>query len=151
MHWTLEELIGAFRCSFIPVQVLVVDDDVTARAAARRALEHHGYSVIVAEQGEDALRLLERTHTPVDLLLTEVRMPGFSGVDLAKTLRERFPALPVVFVSGDGFDPQLSGKIEAPAWFVSKPFLPAELIMAVHGALGVPQSAAEPQPAPILQ
>jgi hypothetical protein len=41
MHWTLEELIGAFRCSFVPVQVLVVDDDVTSRAAAR-ALEQHG-------------------------------------------------------------------------------------------------------------
>lgn len=150
MHWTLEELIGAFRCSFVPVQVLVVDDDVTSRAAARRALEHHGYSVIVAEQGEDAVRLLDRTHTPVDLLLTEVRMPGCSGIELARTLRVRFPSLPVVFVSGDGFDPRLSGGIAGPTWFVGKPFLPAELIAAVHGALGVPQNPAEPRPAPAL-
>jgi len=151
MHWTLEELIGAFRCSFVPVQVLVVDDDVTSRAAARRALEHHGYSVIVAEQSEDAIRLLERTHMPVDLLLTEVGMPGCSGIDLAKTLRERFPALPVVFVSSNGFDPHLSSKIAAPVWFVPKPFLPAELMAAVHGALGVPQSPAEPRPAHVVR
>ncbi|MDH4130274.1 MAG: response regulator [Gemmatimonadota bacterium] len=144
MHWTLEELIGAFRCSFVPVQVLVVDDDVTTRAAARRALERHGYSVIVAEQCEDALRLLDRPHGPIDLLLTELRLPGHSGIELAKSLRERFPGLPVVFVSGDGLGPHLSGEIEAPAWFVAKPFLPAELIAAVHGALGVPQGAMEP-------
>ena len=150
MHWTLEELIGAFRCSFVPVQVLVVDDDVTSRAAARRALELHGYSVLVAERGEDAVRLLDRTHTPVDLLLTEACMPGCSGIELALALRERFPSLPVVFVSGEGLDPRLSESIAGPTWFVAKPFLPAELIAAVHGALGVPQGPAEPRPAHAL-
>jgi CheY-like chemotaxis protein len=124
MHWTLEELIGAFRCSFVPVQVLVVDDDVTSRAAARRALEHHGYSVIVAERGEDAVRLLDRTHTPVDLLLTEVCMPGCSGIELARALRERFPSLPVVFVSSDGFDPRLPAGISGPGGSLGSPSCP---------------------------
>jgi CheY-like chemotaxis protein len=145
MHWTLEELIGAFRCSFVPVQVLVVDDDVTSRAATRRTLEHLGYSVIVAEQSADALRLLEGTHTPVDLLVTEVRMPELSGLGLATALRERFPSLPVVFVSADIADRHPCSDIPPPVWFVPKPFLPAELIAAVHGALGIPHSLAEPQ------
>jgi len=145
MHWTLEELIGAFRCSFVPVQVLVVDDDVTSRAATRRTLEHLGYSVIVAEQSSDALRLLEGTHAPVDLLVAEVRMPELSGLGLAQALRERFPSLPVVFVSADIADRSPCGNIAPPVWFVPKPFLPAELIAAVHGALGIPHGPVEPQ------
>jgi CheY-like chemotaxis protein len=145
MHWTLEELIGAFRCNFVPVQVLVVDDDVTSRAATRRTLEHLGYSVIVAEQSVDALRLLEGTHTPVDLLVTEVRMPELTGTELAQALRDRFPSLPVVFLSADLADRGRCGDVAPPVWFVPKPFLPTELIAAVHGALGLPLSPAEPQ------
>jgi two-component system cell cycle sensor histidine kinase/response regulator CckA len=147
MHWTLEELIGAFRCSVVPVQVLVVDDDVTSRAATRRTLEHLGYSVIVAEQSAGALRLLEGSHTPIDLLVAEVGMPEMSGPGLAQALRERFPSLPVVFVSADFADRRRCGDIAPPVWFVPKPFLPAELIAAVHGALGVPHGPAVPQPA----
>jgi CheY-like chemotaxis protein len=145
MHWTLEELIGAFRCNFVPVQVLVVDDDVTTRAATRRTLERLGYSVIVAEQSTDALRLLRGTHTPVDLLVVEVRMPELSGVDLAQSLREQFPSLPVVFLSADTTDRRRCRDVTPPVWFVPKPFLPAELIAAVHGALGIPHGAGEPQ------
>lgn len=145
MHWTLEELIGAFRCNFVPVQVLVVDDDVTARAATRRTLERLGYSVIVAEQSADALRLLEGTRTPVDLLVVDVRMPEISGTELAQSLRQRLPSLPVVFVSADTTDRHRCRDISPPVWFVPKPFLPAELIAAVHGALGIPHGAVEPQ------
>lgn len=138
MHWTLEELIGAFRCNFLPVQVLVVDDDLTARAAARRALEQQGYSVIVAEQAEDALKLLERSHTPVDLLVTAVSMPGSSGVDLARALRQRVASIPVIFLAADGAARARCAAIGRPVWVVEKPFLPQELIGAVQHALGAP-------------
>ncbi|HTS88015.1 MAG TPA: response regulator [Gemmatimonadales bacterium] len=135
MATPLEELISAFRCTFFPVQVLVVDDDVTSRAAMRRILEHEGYTVIVAEHAEDALRLLERTHVPVDLIITDVQMPGMGGDALASRVRESSPDLPVIFVSGEPRYDTLPGSVGGPARFLLKPFLPAELLAAVEGAL----------------
>ncbi len=138
MPSSLDELIAAFRCTFFPVQVLVVDDDVISRAAMRRLLERAGYTVIVAEEGEDALRLLERTHVPVDLLLTDVQMPRMSGETLAARVRETWPDLPVLFVSGEPENQRLADGFAGRTAFVSKPFLPAELLTAVQDVLGLP-------------
>lgn len=131
----LDELISAFRCTFFPVQVLVVDDDVTSRAAMRRVLEHHGYSVIVAETAADGLRLLEGTHVPVDLLVTDVQMPGMLGDALAARVRESWPEMPVLFVSGEPENARLASAAGGRARFLSKPFLPNELLGAVSEVL----------------
>lgn len=131
----LEELISAFRCTFFPVQVLVVDDDVTSRAAMRRILEHEGYTVLVAEHAEDALRLLERTHVPVDLMVTDVQMPGMNGDLLAARVRQACPDLPVIFVSGEPRYEALPTALGGAARFLPKPFLPIELLEAVEGVL----------------
>lgn len=138
MSSSLDELIAAFRCTFFPVQVLLVDDDVTARAAMRRVLERAGYTVIVAEHGESALRLLEGTHVPVDLLLTDVCMPGIRGDALAVRVRERWPELPVLFVSGEPANRRLASESGGRTGFMPKPFLPAELLTAVQEVLGLP-------------
>lgn len=135
MDASLDELIAAFRCTFFPVQVLVVDDDVTARAAMRRVLERSGYTVIVAEDGEDALRMLQRTHVPVDLLITDVEMPGIQGDALATRVRGQWPDLPVLFVSGEPQNARLARETPGRAAFVSKPFLPTELLEAVQEVL----------------
>jgi two-component system cell cycle sensor histidine kinase/response regulator CckA len=134
----LDELISAFRCTFFPVQVLVVDDDVTSRAAMRRVLEQHGYSVIVAETPEDGLRLLQRTHVPVDLLVTDVQMPGMLGDALAARVRESWPEMPVLFVSGEPENARLASAAGGRARFLSKPFLPTELLGAVSEVLEPP-------------
>lgn len=134
MSPSLDELISAFRCTFFPVQVLVVDDDVTARAAMRRVLEQHGYTVIVAEDAAEALRLLERTHVPVDLLVTDVQMPGMLGDALAARVREAWPELPVLFVSGEPRYASLAGA-ESLTHFLQKPFLPAEFMDSVQATL----------------
>lgn len=134
----LDDLISAFRCTFFPVQVLVVDDDVTSRAAMRRVLEHHGYSVIVAETAADALRLLERTHVPVDLLVTDMQMPGMHGDALAARVRESWPDMPVLFVSGEPNYARVSAEAGGQARFLLKPFLPAELLEAVTTVLEPP-------------
>jgi CheY-like chemotaxis protein len=139
----LDDLISAFRCTFFPVQVLVVDDDVTTRAAMRRVLEHHGYSVIVAETPADALRLLERTHVPVDLLITDMQMPGMLGDALAARVRVSWPDMPVLFVSGDPTYARLSTEAGGRVRFLLKPFLPAELLDAVQSVLEPPSE--EPQ------
>ncbi|MCC6832979.1 MAG: response regulator [Thermoleophilia bacterium] len=138
MPASLDELIAAFRCTFFPVQVLVVDDDVTARAAMRRVLERAGFSVIVAEHGEDALRLLEGTHIPVDLLVTDVQMPGIQGGQLAARVRETWPELPVLFVSGEPRNARLAVETPGPTRFLAKPFLPAELLGLVQAGLDLP-------------
>jgi two-component system cell cycle sensor histidine kinase/response regulator CckA len=150
MTSSLDELIAAFRCTFFPVQVLVVDDDVTTRAAMRRLLERSGYAVIVAEDGEDALRLLERTHVPVDLLLTDVQMPGIHGDALAARVRETWPDLPVLFVSGEPSNERLAAETTGRAAFVAKPFLPVELLTAVQEVLGLPPLERDDAVQPVL-
>lgn len=144
MPASLDELIKSFRCTFFPVQVLVVDDDVTARAAMRRVLEHHGYTVIVAEDGVDALRMLERTHVPVDLLITDVQMPGMKGDVLVTRVRDAWPDLPVIYASGEPSFARLVQETTGQVAFLAKPFLPAELLETVRESLGLP--AAENAP-----
>lgn len=143
---SLDDLISAFRCTFFPVQVLVVDDDVTSRAAMRRMLEHSGYTVIVAEDSPEALRLLERTHVPVDLLVTDIQMPGMPGDTLAARVREAWPDLPVLFVSGEPRYASLVAPHDKRSRFLSKPFLHAEFMEAVETVLEpptLPQSDSE--------
>ncbi len=151
MHVTLDELIQSFRCTFFPVQVLVVDDDVTSRAAMRRVLEHHGFSVIVAEDAHEVLRMLERTHVPVDLLVTDVQMPGMNGDELVDRVRESWPELPVLFVSGEPRNARLVGETDGRVQFLAKPFLPAELLESVQQVLGLPSSDSPDTSRPVLE
>ncbi len=151
MSASLDELINSFRCTFFPVQVLVVDDDVTSRAAMRRVLEHQGYSVIVAEDALDALRMLERTHVPVDLLVTDVQMPGMTGDVLVARVRESWPDLPVVYVSGEPRNVRLVAETSGDVQFLAKPFLPHELLETVRDALGLPVSDLGPARTPALE
>ncbi|MDZ4863398.1 MAG: response regulator [Gemmatimonadota bacterium] len=137
MPSALTSPLDPFQCTFYPVQVLVVDDDVTTRAAMRRVLEHQGYSVIVAEDAYDALRVLQSTHVPVDLLVTDVQMPGMRGDTLARRVRESCPDLPVLFVSGEPSFATLPEQITGQACFLEKPFLPGELIERVQRLLGL--------------
>jgi two-component system cell cycle sensor histidine kinase/response regulator CckA len=138
-----------FQCTFYPVQVLVVDDDVTTRAAMRRVLERQGYSVIVAEDAFDALRVLQSTHVPVDLLVTDVQMPGMRGDTLARRVRESWPDLPVLFVSGEPSFATLPEQIAGQARFLEKPFLPGELIELVQSLLGLPPADAPDSMRPV--
>jgi two-component system, cell cycle sensor histidine kinase and response regulator CckA len=83
-----------------PATILLVEDEDAVRLALRRTLEYRGYRVVEARHGAEALRLFER-HTPApDLVLTDVVMPEMGGRELVETLRERHPALRVLFVSG---------------------------------------------------
>jgi CheY-like chemotaxis protein len=83
--------------------VLVVEDEAAVRRAVQRSLERLGYRVVAAQDGEDALRIagsLDR----VDLLLSDVVMPGIDGPELANRLREKWHDLPVLFVTGYSAD-----------------------------------------------
>jgi CheY-like chemotaxis protein len=81
--------------------VLFVEDDALVREAVVRALGDSGFEVLVAENGEAALRLLEHGTQRPDVVFSDVVMPGqVSGIDLAAIVHRRYPGLPVVLATG---------------------------------------------------
>jgi len=78
--------------------ILVVDDEYALRSLAEEILSLHGYRVLQAQDGNDALQLLEHHH--VDLILSDVIMPGMNGYQLAQQVREKYPAIKIQMVSG---------------------------------------------------
>ncbi len=110
-----------------PVVLLVEDDDLVRRTGVR-ALEQHGYRVHEAASGDQALALPASILSNVDVLLTDIVMPGIKGNTLATQLRNRFPDLLVLFVSGYPHDAILRhGELADGAEFLAKPFKPTEL------------------------
>jgi PAS domain S-box-containing protein len=80
--------------------ILVVEDEPTVRALAVRSLEAHGFTVVAAEHGSDALELVERSAPALDLVVTDVIMPRMNGRQLSDALATIRPGLPVLFMSG---------------------------------------------------
>jgi two-component system cell cycle sensor histidine kinase/response regulator CckA len=98
------------------------------RVLTSRLLERRGYPHLAAENGEAALALLGGVELPIDLLLTDVRMPRLGGGDLARRLRTQNPRLPVILMSGDIRDEaDLEGLDIGRTAFLAKPFTVAEL------------------------
>ncbi|HSS00748.1 MAG TPA: ATP-binding protein [Kofleriaceae bacterium] len=91
------------RAALARESLLVVEDEAAVRRAVQRNLERLGYRVIAATDGEDALRIAESLDG-VDLLLSDVVMPGIDGPELACRLRAKWPDLPVLFVTGYSAD-----------------------------------------------
>jgi two-component system, cell cycle sensor histidine kinase and response regulator CckA len=122
-----------------PATVLVVEDQEPVRRQARRILEDHGYEVREAGGGDEALAAWER----VDVLVTDVVMPGMSGQQLAQVARERNPDLRIVYMSGHTEDLLVrDGARARNIAFVQKPFTRASLLRAVEDALAAPPSEA---------
>ncbi len=120
---------------FSNVRALVVDDDLLVRRVAVRLLQKKGFGVLEAGDAEEALRLHQQQDTPVQLLLTDIVMPGDNGRTLARLLRARDPQLAVVYMSGYEAD-AFTDEPDAPeAPFVAKPFSEAQLISAMKLAL----------------
>lgn len=107
--------------------VLVVDDDETIQKVVARSLRTRGYQVVQANNLEDALELARRSK--VQILLTDVVMPGQSGPDVARALLEETPDMAVVFMSGHAHDLLGHHGVEAgQVSFIQKPFLPDTLL-----------------------
>ncbi len=80
--------------------LLLVEDEAAVRSSARRLLERQGYSVLEARHGADALRIVEESGRPIDLVVTDLVMPEMGGKELAERLRAHRPGLKVLFMSG---------------------------------------------------
>ena len=115
-------------------RVLVVDDDESVREMLSASLST-AYEVVTAADGSTALAALE--HSPCDLLMADLRMPGMDGLTLIREARKRSPALPVVIVTGL---PSEATAIEAidigVSGYVTKPFVVSRLLAVVARALG---------------
>jgi two-component system, cell cycle sensor histidine kinase and response regulator CckA len=119
--------------------ILLVEDETAVRALFRDVLETDGYSVLAADDVEDALALCEAHDGPIDLLLTDVVMPGMSGPALAGRLLSARPALKVVFMSGYTDDAVArNGVLEPGATFLQKPFSIDVLLRTVREVLDAP-------------
>ena len=116
--------------------VLLVEDEAMVRAVAERALTRQGYSVLTAANGEEALELLE-AGTVVDLLVSDVVMPSMDGPTLVRHARERYPDLPILFMSGYA-EEQLRRSIDLPrVAFLPKPFSVQQLAEAARAAIAL--------------
>lgn len=113
--------------------VLLVEDEELLRRAAQRLLEGHGFRVLPAENGEEALTLYFRARGEVDLVLTDVVMPRLGGRGLHDALRERGETVPFLFMSGYVAREESNGPGLPPgAAFLPKPWELEDLIRRVH-------------------
>ncbi|HEX6924332.1 MAG TPA: PAS domain S-box protein [Longimicrobiaceae bacterium] len=122
--------------------VLLVEDEKAVRVLVRRVLDRMGYTVLEAENGQEALEIMANRSEPVDLLLTDVIMPGMSGRELADALQKTHPDLRVLFMSGYT-DEAISqhGVLVSGVAFLEKPFTPDILLRRVREVLGTPAEA----------
>jgi len=124
-------------------RILLVEDEPTVRAVTRDVLQALGFSVVVADGGAAALRLVDADRPKVDLLLTDVIMPGLSGRDVARQMRERYPGLPVVYMSGYTDDVLAQHELLGGGGPVlEKPFSVEALLRAIRSALEAPAEGA---------
>ncbi len=123
--------------------LLLVEDDPLVRSFATRALQRHGYRVIDAASAEDAEDVLEEHARAIQLLVTDVVLPGKSGRELAARLEVTAPDVPVIFCSGyTGRLATQGGRLPDGARFLQKPYDAASLLEQVRAALdGVPAPA----------
>ncbi len=129
--------------------ILLVEDEDSVRELARRVLERRGYTVLAAREPDEALLLNERYQGPIDLLLTDVVMPGMNGLALAERLTTLRPGIPVLYMSGytgdvlDRYDAHLPHGVQTLGLnLLHKPFDPDVLTQRVRQTLG--ESAARP-------
>ena len=117
-------------------EILLVEDDEIVRRMARTILENHGYSVLEARDVNEALRLCVENLSTLDLVLTDVIMPGMSGRMLAERIARLCPTLPIVYMSGYTDDAIVRhGILEEDIVFLQKPFTPESLTGKVREAL----------------
>jgi CheY-like chemotaxis protein len=120
--------------------ILVVEDETALRELVARVLRGIGYEVMVAATGSEALAIAQAAGTRFDLLLTDVVLPGtMQGNDLAKTLQETRPELPVLYMSGYPRDSIVrAGRLEEGVNLIEKPFTQAVLAAGIREVLDKP-------------
>ena len=116
--------------------VLIVEDDDNLRKFAQKALRQRGYKLLVAENGEDALKVCKEHDGQIDLMITDVVMPKMGGREAAKRLQPLYPQMKVIYMSGYTDNAIVHhGVLEPGLNFIEKPFTPEGLALKVRKAL----------------
>jgi two-component system, OmpR family, response regulator len=125
------------------LRVLVVDDDDGLKLLISRMIESGGYQVVSADNGADALTICRNADPPIDLLVTDYKMPGMTGLDLARECSRANGELSVLYVSGSPASEELRADLAARRrGFLAKPFRKTELLGRVKSLLEVEPDAA---------
>jgi DNA-binding NtrC family response regulator len=117
-------------------RVLIADDDADMRDLLQEVLEDAGYSTVVAIDGRAALVHIQGTREMIDLVITDVRMPGVTGDELLRAVRERRAEAPVIVITAFGSVEQAVEMVKAGAFqYLTKPFDPPDLLRIIEQAL----------------
>ena len=117
-------------------RVLVAEDERMVRDFTTKVLTRAGYAVLVAQDGAEALSIVETSSEPIDVLVTDVVMPGMSGPDLAVEVMRRQPGVGVILLSGYTAETlNLEAVLAQGAIFLPKPFDPKHLVRKVADCL----------------
>jgi two-component system cell cycle sensor histidine kinase/response regulator CckA len=116
-------------------RILLVEDESSVRQMLTRVLSNQGYELLVASTGKEAIALDDEAIASIDLLISDLIMPGANGADVASELRARAPHLEVLFMSGSADHPVLKRVLAGNERFIPKPFSLDELSRLVAEAL----------------
>ncbi|MEO7932421.1 MAG: response regulator [Chthoniobacterales bacterium] len=122
--------------------ILVIEDEPVLLSLARMVLENSGYHVLEASSGDEALALWKQKKDTVDLVLTDMIMPGsLSGTQVAQMMRADNPTLQVIYSSGYSMDSMVDSTGDSdPKSYLPKPYVPSTLIKAIKTKLETPKS-----------
>jgi PAS domain S-box-containing protein len=116
--------------------VLIVEDEEAVRLIVRRVLQDQGYAILEARDGNEALRICSQRGSEIDLVLSDVIMPGMGGRELSRALSSNRPSLPILFMSGYNDDGELASTGGDPGpGVLAKPFTSETLARQVREAL----------------
>jgi CheY-like chemotaxis protein len=120
--------------------VLLVEDEDVLRNLLSKFLRLHGYTVLEARHGGEALRVCEEHQGPIKIMVTDVVMPEMSGRELADRLMPLHPEMRIIYMSGYTEDEVVQrGVAELTVAFLQKPFKPIDLLYQVHAVLHAPE------------
>ncbi len=123
-------------------RVLIADDEDSMRRLVARAIAMDGHDVVTAEDGAEALDILERERGAFDLLLTDIQMPVMDGIALALMVARDFPDLTILLMTGFADQRERAHGLNAIVHdVVTKPFSVADIRTAVAAALGARKTA----------
>lgn len=120
--------------------ILVIEDEPVLLSLARMVLENSGYHVLEASSGDEALKLWQQKKDTVDLVLTDMVMPGsLSGPQVAQMMRADNPTLQIIYSSGYSMDSMVDSTGDTdPKSYLPKPYVPSTLIKAIKTRLETP-------------
>src|SRR5215469_12338825 len=124
---------------FAQISILLVDDEPFAQKLASTALKQIGVkNVVVAKGGHEALKILAEPHQKFDLIISDWNMPEMTGLNLLKKVRETWPDMPFVMLTGKTTgDFVLAAKENGVNGYIAKPFAPAQLTAKIAAVLRI--------------